>query len=570
MEASRKDTLDLRVCCPTFAPRLFSLSDEKITIGRSKSCTIPLSDRYLSRLHAEIIRIGSEWFVADSGSVNGTLLNGQRLRELTPLRPGDKITIGDNEIIVRSDDRGAESAVMISNDPLAAGSSANISLPLVELEPQQRHNDRTTERLTLLNRLAMELLEEKPMTELFDFIVEKVMHLLSPSRVALGILAPDRESFANFSIRRDRADDTGELMISRTLLNEVVENRRAVSFGDESKSADLARAKSIVAQDIRSALCAPIIVRDVVMGVLYIDYIITRHVISEDDVKLAAQISRIAARKLETTLLREEAESKRKMDEELKTAFLIQSRLLPTAAPKASGFRFAGHNRPCRTVSGDYYDFVTRPDGRVYLIIADVSGKGITAALVMAGVAAAFNILTSYDHSPARILKDLNRLLFEKTDPSMFVTAFCAAVDPATGTIVYGNAGHNPPLIVGPDGVEQLAVRSGIALGCVPEFSYVEAELALPYGATLYLYTDGITEASNATDELFQMDRLRRALEASKGEDARGIALATVNAADEFVQGAPQADDIAIVCVQRVGEEQQIGRSDTFHGTVRA
>ncbi|HET7710294.1 MAG TPA: GAF domain-containing SpoIIE family protein phosphatase [Thermoanaerobaculia bacterium] len=467
-----------------------------------------------------------------------------------------------------SQDRAAQSAVMISNDPLSAGSSANISLPVVELERPQRHTDRTAERLTLLNRLMMELLEEKPMTELFDFIVEKVMQLLSPSRVALGILAPDRQTFTDFSIRRDRADDTAELLISRTLLNEVVENRRAVSFSDESKVGDLALAKSIAAQDIRSALCAPIIVRGDVMGVLYIDYLLLTHVISEDDVKLAAQISRIAARKLETTLLREEVESKRKMDEELKTAFLIQSRLLPAGSPKAEGFRFAGHNRPCRTVSGDYYDFVTRPDGRVYLIIADVSGKGITAALVMAGVAAAFNTLTSYDHSPGRILKDLNRLLYEKTDPSMFVTAFCAVVDPKSGKILYSNAGHNPPLIVAPEGVEQLATRSGIALGCVPEFGYVEEEIELPDAATLYLYTDGITEASNASDELFEMDRLRAVLEASKGEDARGIALATLSAADEFVQDAPQADDITIVCVQRVREEQPVTRGETFHGNM--
>ncbi|HXG57403.1 MAG TPA: FHA domain-containing protein [Thermoanaerobaculia bacterium] len=115
-----KDTLDLRVCCPTFAPRVYSLREEKITIGRSSSCTIQITDLFLSRKHAEITRVGNDWYVADSGSVNGTCLNGKRLSEVTPIRPGDRITIGDNEIIVMRDDGPAESAVMMPSDPSAS------------------------------------------------------------------------------------------------------------------------------------------------------------------------------------------------------------------------------------------------------------------------------------------------------------------------------------------------------------------------------------------------------------------------------------------------------------------
>lgn len=113
MNGSRKDTLNLRLTCPIFAPRHYSLTDEKITIGRSSSCTISINDRYLSRQHAEITRVDGQWFVMDSGSVNGTLLNGGPLRERTPLRPGDQITIGDNEIHVIAEDVPAMSAVMM-------------------------------------------------------------------------------------------------------------------------------------------------------------------------------------------------------------------------------------------------------------------------------------------------------------------------------------------------------------------------------------------------------------------------------------------------------------------------
>ena len=118
MTVSQKDALNLRLTCPTVVPRAFSLTDEKITIGRSSSCTIPINDRYLSREHAEIVRLSGEWFVSDKGSVNGTFLNGQRLSERSALRPGDTITIGDNEILVLSDDGPALSGVMLPNEPI--------------------------------------------------------------------------------------------------------------------------------------------------------------------------------------------------------------------------------------------------------------------------------------------------------------------------------------------------------------------------------------------------------------------------------------------------------------------
>ena len=117
MTTPPKDTLDLRVTCPMFAPRIYSLNDEKITIGRSSSCSIPIPDRFLSRQHAEIVRVDGEWFVTDAGSVNGTYLNGDRVNDRARLRPGDRITIGDNEIVVMTHEGPAVSAVLMPSDP---------------------------------------------------------------------------------------------------------------------------------------------------------------------------------------------------------------------------------------------------------------------------------------------------------------------------------------------------------------------------------------------------------------------------------------------------------------------
>src|SRR5207237_8093018 len=137
-------------------------------------------------------------------------------------------------------------------------------------------------------------------------------------------------------------------------------------------------AQSFIMQGIHSILCAPLMIGNSVVGVLYVDYLFTQRGIKEEDVKLVAQIGRFAAIKLETTRLREDAIQKRIMDEELRTASNIQKRLLPAAPAGIAGYTFVGTNQACRTVSGDYYDFAIRPDGMVYFVIGDVSGKGVT------------------------------------------------------------------------------------------------------------------------------------------------------------------------------------------------
>ena len=525
-------------------------SDDRITLGRSTSCSVPIPDPFLSREHAEIRRAGDQWVLSDKGSVNGTFHNGSRVLDPVPLKPGDRVTLGDAEVHIEKD--GApkqESAITINDQP----SVSSVSLPMIELTADPRKGPAEPERLDILNRLALEFLEDRPMNELFDFIVSRVLDHLAPSRAALGILNETREAFSDVRVRCQDESDTSVLAISQTLLREVVDKRRVVSYTDVSASERLAQARSIIGQDIRSALCAPLIVEDQVMGVLYIDYVITQRSITEADIKLMAKIAGIAARKLETTHLREKALEKQKLDEELKTAFLIQSRLLPTEPPKPEGFRFEGFYRPCRTVSGDYYDFVERPDGRVYFIIADVSGKGLTAALVMAGVAAAFNTLTNYDPLPSQILSDLNRTLTRKTDPSMFVTGFCGLIDPKKGEIVFANGGHNPPYVCAVDGtVRRLESRTGLALGVFADFVYADETLQLDPGSMLYLYTDGITEAANSSEQLFTDERLQASLEKSAGPDPRAVGLATLAAVDEFVKEATQADDMTIVCVQRL------------------
>jgi sigma-B regulation protein RsbU (phosphoserine phosphatase) len=303
-------------------------------------------------------------------------------------------------------------------------------------------------------------------------------------------------------------------------------------------------------QGIRSIVCAPLTISDNVVGLLYVDFQITQRQISEEDVRLVAQIARIAGIKLETTRLREEAIQKRIMDEELKTASTIQRRLLPPAPTGIPGYTFQGFNQPCRTVSGDYYDFVVRPGGRIYFAVADVSGKGVTAGLMMAGLQAAFRIFSKNDPDPAALVSQLNTALKENLPQSKFVTLFVGRLETATGLIEYTNAGHSPPLLVRRTHVDELG-ETDLLLGVVTRAEYITRRIQLEPGDSLVLYTDGVTEAENADGAELGSERLAASLAPFHGRDASAIGRAITDSVHKHVGELELGDDLTLLVVSR-------------------
>ena len=535
-----KSRVRFTVYQPGLSPQQVTLPAENITLGRASDCTIPIKDRFLSRRHAEIINERGTWYVRDCGSVNGTMLNGVKLAEMTLLHPGDRIALGDSEVVFHSDETTSQ-FIAIDTDSHAT----NLAISVDDDE-----KERSSEKTQILSTLALEFLADRPMSELFDFILDRVVFLLRPTRAAIALLGDDRVSFANVKLRRLDASESNDLAISRTLLRDVVEGRKVVSYFDTEQNDKFARAESIIAQRIRSAVCAPLLVADAVLGVLYIDYTSARGVVAEDDVRLLAQIARFAAVTLERTRLREEAFAKAKIDEELRTAYKIQQRLLPAALPEIEGYRFAGANRPCKTVSGDYYDVVVRPDGRIYFVIADVSGKGITAALVMSSVATAFAIFTRTDPTPADLLRDINAILAPKTAPSKFVTMVAGVLDPNSGIVSFANAGHVPPLVVSKDGVEALR-STDIVVGILPAAQYRNQTLTLGPGDSLVLFTDGVTEAENIEEEQLGLDPVCEMLRTMHGSEAHALLEMIDTHVHEYIGEVPNGDDVTMLAMSR-------------------
>lgn len=566
---------------PNSPPARLMLTGEVVSIGRSGECTIPIKDRFLSRHHAEISLQNDGWILRDCDSVNGTFLNGRRLGASGhPLRAGDRIGFGDTEIVffdtpmsgdeaitVVPDDSKPESEPLSSqrmptydvqaDDEVVPGKTVEkthaettISMRMDEIVTEEKAIEPDPRRLQIVSRLAMELIEDRPLNELFDFMLERIVDLLHPSRAALALLTPEGQDFEVVSVlpREDRRES--ELRISRTLVREIVQGKKVMAFDDISQDERFGRAASIVDQNIRSALCAPLLVGDTVLGVLYLDFLLTKRTIREDDVRLAANIARIAAAKLETTRLREESLAKQRMEQELETAYLIQSRLLPATPPTLNGYELAGRNRPCRTVSGDYFDFAVRSDGQLYFVIADVAGKGITAALIMSGLASAFELICKRNPTPIKLLTELNRMLVPKTAPTRFVTLFAGLLDPATGNVEYANAGHLPPIWIRSTEVRNLT-GADLVLGLFPDVEYTGRSVRLESGDCLVLFTDGITEAENEEERQLGYNAVMSDLDGFHGRSPGDVIERIEARVESHAASSHLADDVTMVVLKR-------------------
>lgn len=535
---------------PGAPPRNIELDLAQITLGRSNDCTFTINDNFLSRRHAELLSRDGTWFVRDCGSVNGTFVNGTRIAQEVEIRPGDCIRLSDSELRISNGndpDEGTRTDLHAADQPTELGQVADLVLDQLQVTD-------SAERTLIIHRLVLELLGEKSMDELFEIIVDHVMEVMSPSRVAIALLGEDGVSLEIAQFRAKDDTTLQELTISRTLLSQIVGDRKVLSYTDVGVNESLATAHSIVMQGILSALCAPLLVNDRVLGVLYLDYQLTARVITEEDAQLAAQIARVAAIKLESSRLRASALEKERMDESLRVAQAIQMRMLPQGFPPRTDdslFEIAAAIRPARQVGGDFYDFVHTPDDRLYLCVGDVSGKGMPAALLMAVTRALFRSMILQGESPSRIMAAVNRQLAQESEPDMFVTSFCAVLDLSTGELRYSNGGHNPPFLIGRGGsVNELPTTPGLVLGFLESFSFVEQTHTLSPGDALYLDTDGICEAANDAGELFSTGRLRTVLEENATHTMSDIVASVVSSVEVFVDGAPQSDDLTLMSVR--------------------
>ena len=301
--------------------------------------------------------------------------------------------------------------------------------------------------------------------------------------------------------------------------------------------------------ETRSEMVAPIIANNEVIGVFDLESD-QLNAYTHDDLEILLLLASQVAIIIEKVHAHQQLIEKKRLEGQLEVARQVQLELLPASDPQLEGFDICAYNFPTEEVSGDYYDWVSIYQDQIGLVIADVSGKGVPAALLMAFLRASLRAATHIGYSPHISMAKVNYLLWESIERNQFVTAFYGVLDASNRTLAYANAGHNWPILIDTDGTTRFIDRGGVPLGMFRDTRYYEYYLAIEPGQTLVLYTDGLTEANNANDEEYGRERL--AEKASEGRHLSARELITFIHEDviAWTEGLGATDDITFFIIK--------------------
>jgi len=420
-----------------------------------------------------------------------------------------------------------------------------------QLQHENERLRRAVAELTILNEISSAISAAKTVEELSDLIIRKCIKHISVEQGAIWLFDPAEKQVSAKTFLRVMDTEVLDvpLKIGASLVGWVLKNNRPLVVGDfsrDSRFRDIARRY----EEIRNLLAVPLSLKNRIIGVLTLFNKRSGDEFDVEDIRLMSIIASQSAQSIENARLYEEEKRLHELEEDLKVARRIQEALLPKESPRVEGYDIAGLSIPAKEVGGDYFDFIDIDGSRLGLAIADVSGKGTPAALLMAGLQACLRGQAALGKSAAETVAKVNLMLSRSIDAGRFVTAVYAQLDIAKRALVYVNAGHNYPLVVGSDGVVTPLEFSDMLLGVFPETSYEEKRADLAAGDSLVLYTDGITEAEDEDGRHYGLDRLCRLLANHRHRPAGEISQRVLEGVRSFQGNKSQSDDITLVIVK--------------------
>jgi serine phosphatase RsbU (regulator of sigma subunit) len=348
-----------------------------------------------------------------------------------------------------------------------------------------------------------------------------------------------------------RASEGEGFSLSTKVRDRVIRDKCSLLISDAQLDAAFREQKSIVMQRVRSIMAVPLQTGNRVIGIIYVDDGTFIRPFSQEDLDLLTVMANVAAIRIEHARLAAIEQADKLLEMELAQASEIQRSLLPPQAPHYEGYELAGFNIPCRTVGGDYYDFLPYEDGRVGLVVGDVSGKGLPAALMMSSLQARVQMLLETGPDPARAVTVLNRNLAEHGVMGRFITFFYGLLDPKTGLLQYSNAGHNYPLVLRANGVVEPLKGNGLVMGIFPTEKYQLLETSLHPGDMLALYSDGVTEATNEEYGEFGEPGLGDFLLQHKHQSCEDMVNTLADEVRTWCGSTSFADDFTVLLVRR-------------------
>jgi len=412
---------------------------------------------------------------------------------------------------------------------------------------QLRAQLRRLESLYRVNRMLASTLD---LRKVLDLVARSAVEVAGAKGCSVRLLDPKSrrlniKSYYNLS---QRYLDKGEVILDQSPIDKAALRGEIVQIPDMVNDPRVLYPKEAEREGIRSGISLGLIAKRKPVGTLHL-YTAERREFDANEVQLLRSLADQAAVAIHNAQLYEEAQAKRRLEREMRVAGAIQAQLLPEAPPELPGFDIAALGLPCSEVGGDFYDFVPTREGKIAIVIADVAGKGMPGALLMASTRAAARAYLERTCRPREVVERLNVFLSHDTRAGQFVSLFCGVLDPAGKTLAYTNGGHNPPLLIRHRRAIPLEV-GGLVLGAEEDESYEEESVSLRKGDRLLFYTDGVTEAHNARGQVFGSERLVSIALRRPRAGAAALLRAIRGALRRHAGGTQQSDDITLVVLR--------------------
>lgn len=553
------------------------IGSQGLTIGRSSQNDLPLlDDPGVSRVHARIEPLHQGYFLLDQGGKNGTYVNDRRITEPTLLRDGDVIRLGSTTLVLNGT---PASRVEFVDEPLVEGSAttfisaeelrstppgggirldldARRSEPGGRVTPSGPGREPTTlppgsaALLSIIFEADKELVFHRPLDEILEMIIDLVRKAIPFDRGLLMLLEGDR--LVPRVVRVPKEAQGSTIAISQTIADRVVKRQESVLTADALSDERFRSGQSVVAQQIRSAMCVPLWDNREVRGLIYIDSRRMSGLFTEDHLRLLTHFANVAAVKIENARLFSQVVAAERLAKELEGASEIQNSLLPAESPPIPGYLLHGASIPCRAVGGDLYDFIELPGGRLAVALGDVAGKGFSAALLMCAFQASLRALSELDLPPSEAMVRLNRLLCRRLPMNRFVTFFFSLLDPRTHRFTYVNAGHCHPWLIRPGkGPAERLPGTGRPLGFFEDSDYEPRTIELGPGEIVVCFSDGVPDGVGPDGVEFGEQRLADIVQSVEDRDPEEILRRVMAEIESHHAGLAHEDDITLVVLKR-------------------
>ena len=542
--------------------RKFELTGERWVVGRSPECDVVLDVAAVSRRHVILSDEAGDFFVQDLGSRNGTYINMERVVDRAPIRDGDKMLICDVMFEFRNppaplggagpkgsslvapgelEDAGT-STVMATIDVSRASTSAwqSSAKPEVQLAAMVEISN------NLSNTLSVKEILPKLLDSLFKIFVQADRGFVIMRPHADGPLVP-------VASKARRADQEENMRISRTVIEQAMASKQAILTADAASDERFQMAQSIADFQIRSLICAPMISSDgESLGVLQIDTVNQLSRFTDLDLQVLAGVANQASIAVDNAQMHEEAVQQQALQRDLEVASQMQHALLPASSPEVAGYHFFEFYESAYRVGGDYYDYVLLPGGRFAVVVGDVAGKGVSAAILMAKISSDVRFWLAREPDAARAMGMINEAFSRPEWDDRFVTMVVAVVDPQTHELTLVNAGHMPPLLrnAAGDVVEIGGQEAGLPVGVIDDYNFDSYQRILEPGDFVTVFTDGFSEAMNSQRELYGIEKLIKVV-GDKSVGAHDLGQHVLSDVRKFAGDFPQSDDMCLVCFGR-------------------